>query len=308
MLVCANLRIPRDVCTIVGMLRGTVVLAMVLTFVGACAGGATQETDGIKVVASFYPLAFVAEQIGGDDVSVANLTSAGTEPHELELTPKQLSAISEADLVIVMGNGFQPGVETAAKNGGATTLSILDLFDDPEAADPHVWLDPDKMRVIVDAIDSALGAVDAEKSESYHTEANRLKTELATLNADLESGLASCERRDLFTAHDSFAWFGLQYGLVAHGVAAVNPNSEPGPERLVELADLATASGATTIFAESLLSPEIAEALAQEVGNLQVAVLNPLEGLTESQVESGDDYFSIMNSNLMVLRDALDCV
>ncbi len=111
----------------------------------------------------------------------------------------------------------------------------------------------------------------------------------------------------MVTSHDAFGYLAARYGLEVEGIAGLSPDAEPDPARLAELADLAEEEGVTTIFTETLVSPDIAETLAREAGGLQTAVLNPLEGLTEDEVDAGDDYFSVMRANLETLRQGLGC-
>jgi zinc transport system substrate-binding protein len=283
---------------------------VVAGLLAGCAGSDDNDpnSDGapIEVVASFYPLAWVAEEIGGDAVDVQNLTPAGSEPHDLELSPSQTAAVAEADLVVAMGSGFQPSLEAAAEARKNGTLFVLASFLDAHA-DPHVWLNPVQMIEIVDTIERSLVEIATEERDAFATRADDLRAELSALDDEYTSGLADCARRDLFTSHEAFGWLARRYDLRQQGVAGISPDEEPSPGRLAELAEMVRDSGATTIFAETLLSPEIAETLADEAGGIRVATLNPIEGLTDEQADSGADYLSVMRDNLRALRDALGC-
>jgi len=130
---------------------------------------------------------------------------------------------------------------------------------------------------------------------------------VATLDDDLAAGLAECTSRTILTSHDAFGWLASRYDLEQHGVAGLEPDAEPDPDRLADLADLAEREGVTTVFTETLVSPRVARTLAREAGGLRTAVLDPLEGLDEERIESGDDYLSVMRDNLAALRKALGC-
>src|SRR3954452_11195302 len=104
--------------------------------------GSSADDEREHVVASFYPLAFVAERIGGDGVSVTNLTPAGAEPHDFELSPKDVARVQKADLVLYLSHGFQPAVEKAIGDAGGAQLDALDGIALHRDGDPHVWLDP----------------------------------------------------------------------------------------------------------------------------------------------------------------------
>jgi zinc transport system substrate-binding protein len=104
------------------------------------------------------------------------------------------------------------------------------------------------------------------------------------------------------TSHTAFNYLAQRYGLTEVGITGISPEAEPSPQRLAEVAADARATGATTIFFETLVSPKVAETIAREVG-ARTAVLDPLEGLTEP----GSDYFSVMRANLAALTEALGC-
>jgi len=282
----------------------------------ACGSGGGRD-DRVTVVAAFAPLAEVARTVGGDRVAVRDLTPAGVEPHDLEIAPDDMDRILDADLVVVLGGGFQPAVEDAVDRRGGPVLVILDARGvasddglgkaDGVGSDPHVWLDPTRMAKIVDAVAGALSAVDTGGEATYRQNADRFGRELRRLDAEIEAGLAHCERRTIVTAHDAFAWLGRRYDLATLGVAGISPEAEPDPKRLAELADLARREGVTVVFTETLVSPETARTLAREVGGLRTAVLDPFENLTDDERAEGVDYPSVMRKNLAELRAGLGC-
>ncbi|MGQ0803205.1 MAG: metal ABC transporter substrate-binding protein [Actinomycetota bacterium] len=259
---------------------------------------------GVDVVAGFYPLAWAAERIGGDRVTVTDLTPAGTEPHDLELTTRQVDDVLDAEVVIVLGDGFQPAVEDAAARRDGTTVEVLEGVPDDALAegDPHIWLDPLLMQDVVGIVEDALVQADPAHETVYRRNADDVRDELAALDDVYRAGLAMCQLDLVVTAHDAFGYLTDRYGLRNEGVAGLSPDAEPDARRLAELADLARDEGVTTVFTEELLSPEIAETLAREAGGLRTEVLSPLE----SRSDRGD-YLSVMEDNLAKIRAALGC-
>lgn len=277
--------------------------AIALGFWGpACSEGegSGAASGGRDVVAGFYPLAFAAEEVGGGGTEVTNLTPAGAEPHDIELTPREVAAIHDADLVIYVGGGFQPAVEEAVEGSDVTAIDGLegiDLRDDGAGPDPHVWLDPIRFASIVERIGAELGGEAA---------ARQLASRLHALDREYRSGLASCKRRELVTTHDAFGYLADRYGLDVIPITGLSPETEPSPRDLEATANLVEERGVTTVFTETLLSPEIGETVAREAG-VATAVLNPLEGLTEEELDRGENYFTVMEANLAALRDGLGC-
>ena len=274
------------------------------------AGSAGRAGEQIGVVASAYPLAFVAERVGGDRATVTNLTPPGVEPHDLELTPDDLEAIAAAEVVLAVGGGFQPSVEEAvqAEASGITidALAGVPALPGQEGADPHVWLDPALVASFSDRVAAAFAEADPAGASGFAQRADALQAELESLDREFRDGLAECRSRVLLTNHAAFGYLAAAYDLEQQAISGLSPEAEPDPGRIADLADEAERDGVTTIFAEELVSAEVAETLAAEAG-LALAVLSPLEGLTEERAAAGEDYLSVMRDNLEVMRDGLDC-
>lgn len=254
--------------------------------------GIGDKSESATVVAAFYPLAWAAERIVADGTEVVNLTPPGAEPHDVELSSRHAERIREARLVLYIGGGFQPAVEDAVSERAGISLDVLE-----GERDPHVWLDPVRFRQVVIEIG---GAVERPKRAAV------LAGELAQLDASYRRGLERCERRTLVTGHAAFSHLADRYGLTQLSLTGPSPEAEPGPRELEQLIDDVRASGATTVFAEPLVSDRIAETVARETG-AEVAVLDPLEGLSEERLAAGEDYSSVMRDNLGALREALGC-
>jgi zinc transport system substrate-binding protein len=266
-----------------------------LSITAGCSGGPSSG-GAVEVVASFYPLAYAAERVGGDGVSVRNLTPPGSEPHDFELSARDVEAVRSADLVLYLGSGFQPALEDAVAEAGDTAVDLLGglpLLD----GDPHVWLDPLLYAEIVKRVGVLLGRPEA---------AAEVGAELDALDAAFRQGLATCERRTIVTSHAAFGYLARRYGLEQVSATGISPEVEPTPRDLDRVVDEVRASGATTIFFETLVSPKLAQTIARETG-AATAVLNPIEGLTGEEAEADKDYVSLMRENLAALREGLGC-
>ena len=286
-------------------------------FVAACGGDDETGAPRPQVVASFFPIADAAQAVGGDLVDVSSLTPAGTEPHDLELTTRQVDRLQDAALVLYLDQGFQPAVEEIAEDRDGPSVDLLaglplvaeagEQDDDEDGAlDPHFWLDPTLMSVAVDEIEQALVEVAPEHAATFAANADEYRARLAELDAEFQSALAKCERRVFVTSHAAFSYLARRYDLEQLPIAGLSPESEPSPQRLDELADLIVADGVTTVFYEALVDPDVAETLAREAG-VKTAVLNPIEGLSDEDVEAGKDYVTVMRDNLAALTAALGC-
>ena len=277
--------------------------------------------ERMQVVASFYPLQFVAERIGGDRVTVANLTKAGAEPHDLELSPRDVAMVSDADLVVRLG-GFQPAVDTAVtaeasgRDFDAAGWADLDLrvadggvtaagdTADSGATDPHFWLDPLRLRAVAVALAGRMSAVDPTAEGAFATNLAALTRDLGDLDADLRAGLADCASDELVTSHSAFGYLARRYGLTQVGVTGLTPEAEPDAGQLADVAAFVRTHDVRTIYSETLVSPAVADTLARETG-ARTAVLDPIEGLNEES--AGSDYLAVMRADLATIRRGQPC-
>ncbi len=263
-------------------------LLLALLMVG-CAGPAPESER--TVVASFYPLAWAAQGVAGDAADeIVNLTPPGAEPHDIELSPSDVETIRGADLVVYIGSGFQPALEDAIDGRDGESFDLLRAGEDP-----HIWLDPIRFAEAVERIAQRLGGSAVSEMRA-----------LRQLDGEYRAGLGDCDRRTIVTTHRAFGQLAARYGLTELSLAGRSPESEPGPREVEELVDDLRASGATTVFAEPLVSAGLAETVAREAG-VEVATLDPLEGLSEERLDAGEDYLTVMRANLAALREALGC-
>jgi zinc transport system substrate-binding protein len=287
--------------------RAGIVLTLLWALVLATACGGEDSSSGRKVVAAFYPVAYAAERVA-PDADVRNLTPAGSEPHDLELSPRDVEAIHDADVVLYLGAGFMPALEhAAADHENAVDLLAGERLRMATAADgegvasatrdPHLWLDPLRYARVVSKVAAALGSAAA---------ADPLVAELKGLDRQFRDGLADCERRQIVTSHAAFGYLADAYELVQVPLSGVSPEAEPSPREVEALVDEVRETGATTIFFETLVSPRLAQTVAREAG-AETAVLDPLEGVSADRIDDGADYFSIMRANLAALRKGLGC-
>ncbi|RKT04625.1 zinc transport system substrate-binding protein [Streptomyces sp. 3211.6] len=298
----------------------------------ACSGASAAGTDKdgkLGVTASFYPLQFLAEQIGGDHVKVSTLTKPGVEPHDLEITPKQTAQLADSDVVLYL-KGLQPAVDKAVAQSGvkntvdAATLTKLETHSasghedhdhavegEPEGAhhdhgesgeDPHVWLDPVKYAEIAKGFGASLEKTDPGHAANYRKNTDALLAKLAALDTEFKDGLKNPASRTFITTHSAFGYLAERYGLDQEGISGVDPESEPSPARMKELQAVAKKDNVTTVFFETLASDKTAKSLARDTG-LTTDVLDPLEGITAAS--QGADYFEVMRSNLKNLQKAL---
>ncbi|MEU8251149.1 metal ABC transporter substrate-binding protein [Nonomuraea sp. NPDC048916] len=296
------------------MLAACLLTGSTLLAAGACGVSTGETTAGGEpgVVAAIYPLQWLTEQVAGPDAKVTGLTAPGVEPHDLELGAHQVAELEDATLTVYI-KGVQPAVDEAVGEDHAfdaatavKTIPAGDHADEGEEAhdqevsyDPHLWLDPSRLATVATALGDRLAAADPSHAQGYRDRAARTAATLGALDQEFAKGLTTCASRTMVTAHEAFGYLADRYHLKQIGIT-LDPETEPSPARLDEVARLARAEKVTTIFTESLVSPKVAEVLANEVG-AKTAALDPLES------KPSGDYLSAMRANLATLRTALGC-
>lgn len=293
-------------------------IAVTLSACGSAGGTPTDEggaANSLDALASFYPLQFVAQTVGGGAVDVGSLTPPGAEPHNLELSPAMVSDLADASAV-VFASGFQPAVDEAIAQtspehaidvAGVANLQTTDgtSVDDASgygSADPHFWLDPQRLAAVAEQVKTTFSEIDPANAQAYEANAEQLTEKLSSLSDDYAAGLASCDRRTIVVSHEAYGYLATQHNLEQMGIAGIDPESEPAPARVAKIQRVIEGEDVTTIFTESLVNPKVAETIAADLG-IETAVLDPLETLADP----GSDYLSVMRHNLAALQKALGC-
>ncbi|MGI8755660.1 MAG: metal ABC transporter substrate-binding protein [Acidimicrobiales bacterium] len=261
----------------------------------------------------------MAERVGGSRVEVSSLTKPGAEPHDLELTPRDVAGVQDADLVVYL-SGFQPAVDDAVKEAPGTVFDArkpadLDLTFTPieegtaakgesGTTDPHFWLDPTRLARVARSFAATLAQADEAHAATYQANAKAMVAKLNALDQDYRDGLRSCANKDLVTSHNAFGYLARRYGLKQVGITGLTPEAEPSSGDLGRIADFVKARHVKTIYFETLVSPAIARTVARE-SVAHTEVLDPIEGLNDRS--QGANYLEVMRSNLANLRSGQPC-
>ena len=276
-----------------GKMAAAAVLAATLLVVGGVTGyglhragtvGQPFVDDGrLKVMASFYPMYDFARKVGGDKIQVKDMVPAGTEPHDWEPAATDIRNLEDADLL--------DGSEDHAHGDNGK--------------DPHVWLDPMRAKQEMANIKDAFVKADPENKDYYEANYEKYAGEFDELDQEFRDGLKDTKSRDIIVAHEAFGYLCNAYDLTQLAIEGLTPDSEPDPAKMQEVIEYAKKYDIHTIFFEELASPKVAKTVAKEVDAV-TAVLNPIEGLSEEDIEAGEDYFSVMRKNLEALQKALN--
>lgn len=279
----------------------------------------TDQTDKVQVVASFYPLYDFAQKIGGERVAVTNLVPAGTEPHDWEPSTTDIRTLEAADILVFNGAGMEHWTDDVLDSLTNDHLIAVEASDgvtlraaggdeadegDHGSYDPHVWLDPENAKIEMGNIKDALIQADPAGKDYYEANYEQWAEECDSLDKEFSEQLENTPSKDIVVSHEAFGYLCEAYGLQQVPIEGIDADAEPSAQQLAEITDFVKENGVHVIFSEELVSPKIAQTIADATG-AAVKELNPLEGLTDDELSAGEDYFSVMRSNLQELKEAL---
>ena len=315
---------------IVHHMKRFIALISITIAMTACGSSSSQpdaQKDVISVAASFYPIEEIVRRVGGTYVSVVGLTPVGEGAHDVQLTAKNLDALTNASAVYYISDGFQPDVEKAVASlpnsvvpvdllQTVTLLDVVAQLDGTEGEtdgevlasgkDPHVWLDPANMVAMTTAVADSLSQLKPEFATEFSAAAKSYIAELQSLGTEIDTKLATCESRVLVTSHRAFAYLAKRANIRQVAIAGVNPEEEPSAKSLEAIASFARANKVSTIFFETLLPADLAKTLADKVGATP-DLLDPVEGISSTDIAGGASYISIQRDNLSRLVKGLRC-
>ena len=276
--------------------------AVIGLLLGGCAPAA-DDSGKLQVVAGLYPLAYIAERVGGPAVEVVDLTPAGAEAHDIELTAQQVATVLAADVVLAVPN-LQPALDAALTQADpASRLDALAAIGRPDESDPHLWLNPSLLLQVAASLRDRLVELDPERATQFQQGYDSLASDITALLSEYETGLQTCDSRVIVVNHEAYGYLAELNGLEQIAVSGLSPESEPSPARLREVADLVRQLGVTTIYSESALDTKVAATISSETG-AKLAVLTPIES---RGLDATADYLDLMRENLAALVKGQGC-
>lgn len=274
------------------------------------------SSNKLQVTASFYPMYFFASQIGGSKVTVYNITPASAEPHDYEPTTQDVARITQSNMLVLNGGKLEAWgnkVKDQLQGSNVVIITAGDGLADRQLdengqtiQDPHVWQNPLLAKKEVVAIENGFEKIDAKDASYFQANAKKLESDLDQLDRDFKQGLSNCQKKDFVTSHAAFGYVAAQYGINQVAISGLSPDQEPSSQKLAAIANLIKKENIKIVFFESLVSPKLSQTISQETGATTM-VLDPIEGLTQEDLNTGKNYLTVMRGNLSALQIALQC-
>jgi zinc transport system substrate-binding protein len=288
-------------------------LVLVTFSLGGCGGTPMPEAGKVKVAVSIAPLADLAQQVGGEYVTVTTLIPPAASPHTYEPTPAQVKEVAEAHVLALIGLGFEFWAEDIIESAANPALIVVQTSEgvkvvhdehehegeEHEVGNPHIWLNPRNAMVQVKHIGDALVEADPAHQTGYEANTEATLAQLEALDEEIAAQVVTWSSREFIAFHPSWIYFAQRYGLRQVAVVERTPGKEPSPAELAEIIETARRIGAKAIFAEPQFSSKAAETIAAESG-AQVLFLNPLGGS-----DGPTSYLEMMRYNVGQMEKAL---
>lgn len=308
------------------LVLSTLVLGVGL-FLAACSSNENSTApDKLQVVTTFYPMYDFTQQVTQDLANVSLMVPSGTDTHSFEPSAREVAQIQEADVFVYNSEEMETWVPSVLESIDTSDLviinasegvSLLETEDDHDhegeteeehaahdhshEVDPHIWLDPVLAQEEVANIKAGLIEADPENEAQYTENAIAFQQELQQLHEDFAAAFEGAENRLFVTQHAAFAYLAERYDLIQVPIAGLSTSQEPSPSELTDITDFIEAQNVDYIYFGKTTSRDIAQTLAYETGT-QMAILDPIEGITEADQEAGIDYLEAMRRNLESLQ------
>lgn len=306
------------------------IIFLILIFISLIQTGCKKEESStvskrIKVIVTLFPIYDFVKNVGGQYVDVYLLLPAGAEAHSFEPSPEDIIKISKADVFIYTGKHLEPWAEKILKGIDKKSLIVVDCSQGIQLkkgidsdnhdhgghehkVDPHIWLDFENAKKMVDNIVEAIIRADANHKEYYikHSEVYKLK--LTELDERFKKGLSSCKTRYfIHGGHYTFGYLAKRYGLrYISAYESFSPDAEPTAQRISMIIKTIKKYNTKYVFYEELISPKLAEMISRETG-ANLLKLHGAHNLTRDEWERGTTFISLMEQNLLNLRMGLQC-
>ncbi|HUV24698.1 MAG TPA: metal ABC transporter substrate-binding protein [Methanomassiliicoccales archaeon] len=302
---------------------GVVVLGVVIVLatLGAASMVASPVDDSLKlkVVTSFYPLAYLAKSIGGENVTVSTLISNNMEVHSWQPSASDILQADMADVFIYNGAGLEPWIENEI-------LPIIDshpkiILDstaeihleedhetdgyDHDGLDPHTWISPFLARKQAEAIYLAFVAADGANASYYGQRWTDLDSLLQELDKQYLDKLGSTQFNTIFVTHTAYTYLAERYGFEQEGVLGISANEQPSPGTIADLVDRMVDEGINTLFLDPVFTDEYIQTLKSEVEDRTAAPVDILKLYLMTGPAGDMDYIEQMEANLENLLQGL---
>ena len=285
----------------------------------------TQQTDKLQVVATFYPLAFFTQEIGGEHVQVTQLVPSNTEIHTWEPSAQDVTAAEKADIIIYNGAGLDHWMqnEILPALSNTKTRTTIDTtegtpliqttteeheHEDEEHGgyDPHTWVSPYMAKLQAEKIYTALVQQDPAHETYYTDRWTTLKNSLEQIDADYTAALSAKQKNTIFVSHAAFGYLAQRYGFEQHGVIGLSADQQPSAAAIADILNLMVQHETYVVYVDPVHSEEYAQTLKNELETQTGQTVTILKLYLATGPVDGEGYLEQQLFNLQNLKTGLE--
>ncbi|KXT87277.1 metal ABC transporter solute-binding protein, Zn/Mn family [Streptococcus oralis] len=304
------------------MKRKSIVYFLLTVFVfvlAACGQKESQQSKGMKIVTSFYPIYAMVKEVSGD-LNDVRMIQSSTGIHSFEPSANDIAAIYDADVFVYhsrtlesWAGSLDPNLQkskvrvleasegmTLDRVSGLEDVEVGDGIDEKTLYDPHTWLDPEKAGEEAQIIADKLSEVDSEHKDIYQKNAKAFIAKAQELTKKFQPVFEKVQQKTFVTQHTAFSYLAKRFGLNQLGIAGISPEQEPNARQLTEIQEFVKTFKVKTIFTESNVSSKVAETLVKSTG-VGLKTLNPLE----ADPQNDQTYLENLEENMTILANEL---
>jgi zinc transport system substrate-binding protein len=266
------------------------------------------KTDEVPIITtSIYPYQYIAQTLLGNQFKINNIVPTGQEPHDYEPTAKDIELLSQSKLLIINGLDLEPWYNKIQKNIKVPVVVATNSVETKDN-DPHIWLSPKRYIKVADKLATEVKKYNLADHTIVDNNLQKLKNNINQLDTQYANKLKpnNCKYQKFVTSHSAFNYLAQDYNLEAVSIAGLDPESEPSTQDIIRVINVIKNTGIKTILTEPLVNNKTIDTISIQT-NTQKLILNPLEGLTEDESKSNQNYISIMQENLKNLAIAMEC-
>lgn len=238
----------------------------------------------LTVAVSIVPQATFVQQVAGDLVDIVVLIPPGNSPTNYIPSPKELIQLSNATLYFTIGVPTENANILTKLDSINKNIKVIELADEvakiypekvisPGSRDPHIWLSPKRVRIMIDVIASELSSIDPRNKEIYMHNASNYKSKLDALDQDMKMTISKLPQKEFLVYHPSFGYLADDYGL--NMIAIEKNGKEATIEGLREIIDWAKKNNIRVVFYQAEIDSAQTETIAKEIGAV-TALISPL--------------------------------
>jgi zinc transport system substrate-binding protein len=302
------------------LIIGAVLTAAILIAAASAFFAATPPTGKLQVVATFYPLAFFSQEIGGEHVQVIQLVPINTEIHSWEPSASDITTTEEADIVIYNGAGLDhwmedevlPALSDAKARVLVDTTDGLQLLtgeaegEENDLHDPHTWISPYMAKLQAEKIFYALAQEDPVHESYYVDRWLSLKNKLEQIDVNYTAELSVKQKNTVFVSHGAFGYLAYRYGFEQQGVIGLSADEQPSAAAIASILDLMMEYETYVVYVDPIYSEEYAQTLRNELETQTGHAVTVLELYLMLGPVDGKDYFEQQLLNLENLKVGLE--